>query len=115
MAGVGCMLRLPFSTVWLMASTASEEGSSSNKFLSRGVAQIVLLAMNLRAPLATTGPNICKATGAESTTSAAVSASTSNSSLSNTQGRCEYFLAKSVDQMSRIASVMDDEFVNEKS
>uniref|UniRef100_A0A915IUY4 Uncharacterized protein n=1 Tax=Romanomermis culicivorax TaxID=13658 RepID=A0A915IUY4_ROMCU len=109
MAGAGCALGLTCSTAWQMAFTASDEGSPSNKLFSRGVALIVPLVMNLRAHRATSGPNICNAASAESTTSTVVHASTSNSSLSNTQGRCQYFLAKSVDQTARIASVTEDE------
>uniref|UniRef100_A0A915HPW0 Uncharacterized protein n=1 Tax=Romanomermis culicivorax TaxID=13658 RepID=A0A915HPW0_ROMCU len=64
------------------ASTAGNKGSPSNRILW---------------------------TGAERTTIAAVSASTSSGSLNNAQGRCQYFLAKSVDQTARIVSVRDDE------
>uniref|UniRef100_A0A915I479 Uncharacterized protein n=1 Tax=Romanomermis culicivorax TaxID=13658 RepID=A0A915I479_ROMCU len=53
--------------------------------------------------------------GVGSTTSVAVGASTSKGSLSNAQGRCGYFLAKSVDQMAHIPSVTDYESPNEKS
>uniref|UniRef100_A0A915KE33 Uncharacterized protein n=1 Tax=Romanomermis culicivorax TaxID=13658 RepID=A0A915KE33_ROMCU len=67
--------------------------------------------MNSRTCLVTSGPYICSATGAESTTSGALKTSTLNSSLSNAHGRSQYFLAKSIDQTNRIASVMDDETI----
>uniref|UniRef100_A0A915JE34 Uncharacterized protein n=1 Tax=Romanomermis culicivorax TaxID=13658 RepID=A0A915JE34_ROMCU len=70
--------------------------------------------MNLSAHPATLGPNICNAAGPDSTTSAAVSPSTSNGSLSSAYGRCRYFLAKWVDQTVGIPLVMDEESVNEK-
>uniref|UniRef100_A0A915I1E8 Uncharacterized protein n=1 Tax=Romanomermis culicivorax TaxID=13658 RepID=A0A915I1E8_ROMCU len=67
--------------------------------------------MNSRAPQATSGPNISNAAGAESTTLAAVSASISNGLLSNPHGRCQYFLAKSIDRTACIPSVRDNESI----
>uniref|UniRef100_A0A915JCA8 Uncharacterized protein n=1 Tax=Romanomermis culicivorax TaxID=13658 RepID=A0A915JCA8_ROMCU len=71
--------------------------------------------MNLRARRATSGPNIYNAMGAESTTLAAMSASTLKGLLSKAQGKCGYFSTKSVDQTAPIAWITDDESVNEKS
>uniref|UniRef100_A0A915I5N6 Uncharacterized protein n=1 Tax=Romanomermis culicivorax TaxID=13658 RepID=A0A915I5N6_ROMCU len=98
-----------------MVSTSGDNGSPSNRSLSTGVVRIVPLEMNLRARQVTLGPNISNAMGAKSTMLAAVSDSTSNGSLSCTHLKCGYFLAKSIDQMTRITLVMDDESVNVKS
>uniref|UniRef100_A0A915HXL2 Uncharacterized protein n=1 Tax=Romanomermis culicivorax TaxID=13658 RepID=A0A915HXL2_ROMCU len=65
--------------------------------------------MNSSARPVTWGPNIRNAAGPNSTTLGAVSASTSNGLLSSAHGRCRYFLAKSLDQTARIASVTDEE------
>uniref|UniRef100_A0A915ICK0 Uncharacterized protein n=1 Tax=Romanomermis culicivorax TaxID=13658 RepID=A0A915ICK0_ROMCU len=92
MAGAGWVIRPPCSRAWQMASTAGYDGSPSNRSLLTGVAPIVLLEMNSRAHPATSGPNIGNAMGAQSTMLAAMSPSTSNSSLSNAHGKCRYFL-----------------------
>uniref|UniRef100_A0A915JJ47 Uncharacterized protein n=1 Tax=Romanomermis culicivorax TaxID=13658 RepID=A0A915JJ47_ROMCU len=65
--------------------------------------------MNLRARRATSGPNICNAMGAESTTLATMSASTLKGLLSKAQGKCGYFSAKSIDQTAPITLMTDDE------
>uniref|UniRef100_A0A915KKQ9 Uncharacterized protein n=1 Tax=Romanomermis culicivorax TaxID=13658 RepID=A0A915KKQ9_ROMCU len=65
--------------------------------------------MNSRARRVISGPNTCNTTGPESTMSGPMRASTWNGSLSSANGKCEYFLAKSADQMAHIALVMDDE------
>uniref|UniRef100_A0A915JDH6 Uncharacterized protein n=1 Tax=Romanomermis culicivorax TaxID=13658 RepID=A0A915JDH6_ROMCU len=82
---------------------------------SRWKISAVPLEINSRACRVISGPNTSNAMGAESTTMAPVNPSTSNGSLSRAHSKCGYFLAKSADQMAPIASVMDNESVNEKS
>uniref|UniRef100_A0A915KXK9 Secreted protein n=1 Tax=Romanomermis culicivorax TaxID=13658 RepID=A0A915KXK9_ROMCU len=69
-------IQLACSMAQRMVSTAGDDGSPSNTSLSKGVSWIVPLEMDLRAPQVTSGPNICNAMGAKSTTSVAMSAST---------------------------------------
>uniref|UniRef100_A0A915HP69 Uncharacterized protein n=1 Tax=Romanomermis culicivorax TaxID=13658 RepID=A0A915HP69_ROMCU len=76
--------------------------------LSTGEIVIVPLAINSSAHRAMLGRKSCIDTGAMSTTSVAVSASTSDGSLSSVHGRCGYFLARSTDQMANIPSRMGD-------
>uniref|UniRef100_A0A915KDR9 Uncharacterized protein n=1 Tax=Romanomermis culicivorax TaxID=13658 RepID=A0A915KDR9_ROMCU len=71
--------------------------------------------MNSRAREVTSSPNTNNPMGAVSMTSGAVSTSTLNGWLSKAHGKCGYFLAKSVDLMAGIASMMEDESENEKS
>uniref|UniRef100_A0A915HXI2 Uncharacterized protein n=1 Tax=Romanomermis culicivorax TaxID=13658 RepID=A0A915HXI2_ROMCU len=69
-----------------MASTAGDKGFPFKAILLMGVARIAPLVMNSKARGVTLGPNIHNAAAAESTTLAAISASISNHSVSNTQG-----------------------------
>uniref|UniRef100_A0A915HND2 Uncharacterized protein n=1 Tax=Romanomermis culicivorax TaxID=13658 RepID=A0A915HND2_ROMCU len=77
------MLQLAFSRGTRTASIAIDDSSPSNSILSTGVTGIVPSAIISSAHRATSGPNIRNAAGPDSTTSAAISASTLNGSLSS--------------------------------
>uniref|UniRef100_A0A915JXQ3 Uncharacterized protein n=1 Tax=Romanomermis culicivorax TaxID=13658 RepID=A0A915JXQ3_ROMCU len=73
-----------------------------------GDAWIVPLVMNSSAHRAMLGHKSCSNMGAASMTSAAMSASTWDGSLSNAHGKFGYFLARSTDQTASITSWMGD-------